>query len=345
MKHAAPSDLTARRQRPPPRRLPRFALGPGRLQGRIQDVDRRAAGLRLGQGRRDLPHPGARAHRRAASTSSSTPGASLVQGQQDREFSAMRQGVIDVLCGAPINWTGTVPQLGVFTLPFLLPDHKAWDAVMASEAVMRDYFELVRKAGAEPLSIGETGYRQISNSKRPLLKPDDLKGIKVRVVGSPMYGEIMSVDGREPDLHELGRCAAGARLGRGRCAGEPARGVPRREDPHARPEVRDQVELLERHPAVRDRRRRCGRAGRRPTRRSCARRRSMPRSSRSRWCASSSPRTWSVSRHSASTCTCRRRRDGGLADRGAPAVCALEGADPAALVSKIEEIVAKTRKA
>jgi TRAP-type C4-dicarboxylate transport system substrate-binding protein len=31
------------------------------------------------------------------------PGASLVQGQQDREFSAMRQGVIDVLCGAPIN--------------------------------------------------------------------------------------------------------------------------------------------------------------------------------------------------------------------------------------------------
>lgn len=36
------------------------------------------------------------------------PGASLVQGQQDREFSAMRQGIIDVLCGAPINWTSTV---------------------------------------------------------------------------------------------------------------------------------------------------------------------------------------------------------------------------------------------
>ena len=99
------------------------------------------------------------------------PGASLVQGQQDREFSAMRQGVIDVLCGAPINWTGTVPQLGVFTLPFLMPDHKAWDAVMASELVNSDYFEMVRKAGAEPLAIGETGYRQISNSKRPLIGP------------------------------------------------------------------------------------------------------------------------------------------------------------------------------
>src|SRR5207344_1692900 len=93
---------------------------------------------------------------------------------------------------------GTVPQLGVFTLPFLLPDHKAWDAVMASEAVTKDYFELVRRAGAEPLSIGETGYRQISNSKRPITKPDDLKGIKIRVVGSPMYGEIMSSMGANP---------------------------------------------------------------------------------------------------------------------------------------------------
>ncbi len=126
------------------------------------------------------------------------PGASLVQGQQDREFSAMRQGVIDVLCGAPINWTSTVPQLGIFTLPFLMPDHKAWDAVVGNDELMKDYFEMVRKAGAEPLSVGETGYRQISNSKRPLIRPDDLKGLKVRVVGSPMYGEIMSSMGANP---------------------------------------------------------------------------------------------------------------------------------------------------
>lgn len=126
------------------------------------------------------------------------PGASLVQGQQDREFAAMRQGVIDVLCGAPINWAGTVRELGVFTLPFILPDHKAWDAATAEPAVMNEYFDLVRKAGAEPLAVGETGYRQISNSKRPILKPDDLKGIKIRVVGSPMYGEIMSGMGANP---------------------------------------------------------------------------------------------------------------------------------------------------
>jgi len=56
----------------------------------------------------------------------------------------------------------------------------------------------VRKAGAEPVGVGETGFRQISNSKRPILKPEDLKGIKIRVVGSPMYGEIMSTMGANP---------------------------------------------------------------------------------------------------------------------------------------------------
>jgi TRAP-type C4-dicarboxylate transport system substrate-binding protein len=126
------------------------------------------------------------------------PGASLVQGQQDREFAAMRQGVIDVLCGAPINWAGTVRELGVFTLPFILPDHKAWDAATAEPAIMDEYFDLVRKAGAEPLAVGETGYRQISNRVRPIMAPEDLKGIKIRVVGSPMYGEIMSGMGANP---------------------------------------------------------------------------------------------------------------------------------------------------
>jgi len=126
------------------------------------------------------------------------PGASLVQGQQDRELAAMRQGIIDVLCGAPINWSGTARDLGVFTLPFLFPDHKAWDAVTGNTAFMDEYFNLVRKAGAEPLAVGETGYRQISNSKRAVVKPEDMKGIKVRVVGSPMYGEIMSSMGANP---------------------------------------------------------------------------------------------------------------------------------------------------
>ncbi|HYF59405.1 MAG TPA: TRAP transporter substrate-binding protein DctP [Burkholderiaceae bacterium] len=126
------------------------------------------------------------------------PGASLVQGDQTRELAAARQDIIDVLCGAPINWSGTVRECGAFALPFLMPDHKAYDAVIQSDAVQKDFFDIIRKAGAEPLAVGETGYRQLSNSKRAVRKPEDLKGLKVRIVASPMYQEIMSGMGANP---------------------------------------------------------------------------------------------------------------------------------------------------
>jgi hypothetical protein len=165
------------------------------------------------------------------------PGASLVQGQQDREFSAMRQGVIDVLCGAPINWSGTVRELSVFTLPFLLPDHKAYDAVIGNTALMTEYFDMVRKAGAEPLAVGETGYRQVSNSKRPDPQARRPEGHQDPRGGQPDVRRDHEQHGRQPHLHELGRRATRDGVRRGRRPGEPARGVPGRQGPHAGAEV------------------------------------------------------------------------------------------------------------
>lgn len=48
------------------------------------------------------------------------PGVSLIQGDQTREFSALRQGVIDMAVGSTINWSPQVKELNLFSLPFLL---------------------------------------------------------------------------------------------------------------------------------------------------------------------------------------------------------------------------------
>lgn len=58
------------------------------------------------------------------------PGTSLVQGDQTREFSAIRQGVIDMAVGSTINWSPQVKALNLFSLPFLFPDYAAVDAVV-----------------------------------------------------------------------------------------------------------------------------------------------------------------------------------------------------------------------
>ena len=125
------------------------------------------------------------------------PGVSLVQGDQTREFTALRQGVIDMAVGSTINWSPQVKELNLFSLPFLMPDYAAIDALTRGE-VGKDIFKILERAGVVPLAWGENGYREISNSKRDIRKPEDLKGLKIRVVGSPLFIDTFTALGANP---------------------------------------------------------------------------------------------------------------------------------------------------
>ncbi len=125
------------------------------------------------------------------------PGVSLIQGDQTREFSALRQGVIDMAVGSTINWSPQVRQLNLFSMPFLLPDYAALDALTQGE-VGKQLFTTLDKAGVVPLAWGENGYRELSNSKRAVRTPADLKGMKIRVVGSPLFLDTFTALGANP---------------------------------------------------------------------------------------------------------------------------------------------------
>ena len=125
------------------------------------------------------------------------PGTSLVQGDQTREFSAIRQGIIDMAVGSTINWSPQVKALNLFSLPFLFPDYAAVDAVVQGPTG-QEIFKAIDKAGVLPLAWGENGYREISNSKRPIVQPEDLKGLKIRVVGSPLFLDTFTALGANP---------------------------------------------------------------------------------------------------------------------------------------------------
>jgi tripartite ATP-independent transporter DctP family solute receptor len=125
------------------------------------------------------------------------PGTSLVQGDQTREFTGIRQGLIDMAVGSTINWSPQVKQLNLFSLPFLMPDYAAIDALIHGE-VGKTLFKDIEKAGVVPLAWGENGYRQLSNSKHEIKQPADLKGLKLRVVGSPLYIDTFTAMGANP---------------------------------------------------------------------------------------------------------------------------------------------------
>jgi tripartite ATP-independent transporter DctP family solute receptor len=125
------------------------------------------------------------------------PGVSLIQGDQTREFSALRQGVIDMAIGSTINWSPQVKELNLFSLPFLMPDYAAIDA-LTQGAVGKQIFTTLDRAGVVPLAWGENGYRELTNSKRTVKSPADLKGLKIRVVGSPLFLDTFTALGANP---------------------------------------------------------------------------------------------------------------------------------------------------
>jgi len=90
-----------------------------------------------------------------------------------------------------------VKELNLFSMPFLMPDYKAIDALTQGD-VGKQLFGILEKQGVVPLAWGENGYRELTNSKREVRKPDDLKGLKIRVVGSPLFLDTFTALGANP---------------------------------------------------------------------------------------------------------------------------------------------------
>lgn len=121
----------------------------------------------------------------------------LFAGKQTNEFLLMKQGVIDFALGSTINWSTTIKELNLFSLPFFFPDYRALDAVEHGEAGKR-LIKIIEDKGVVVLGWGENGYRDLTNSKRTVKRPEDLEGLKIRVVGSPIFIETFKAMGANP---------------------------------------------------------------------------------------------------------------------------------------------------
>jgi tripartite ATP-independent transporter DctP family solute receptor len=121
----------------------------------------------------------------------------LFAGKQTNEFTLLNQGVADFAFGSTINWSPQVKELNLFAMPFMFPSYQALDAVEEGEPGQK-LFKLIEAKGVVPLAWGENGFREVTNSKRPIRKPDDLKDLKIRVVGSPIFIDTFRALGANP---------------------------------------------------------------------------------------------------------------------------------------------------
>ncbi|MBE0451670.1 MAG: DctP family TRAP transporter solute-binding subunit [Clostridia bacterium] len=125
------------------------------------------------------------------------PNEQLSSGSQTKGIEQLQTGVTDLSYHSTIIYSILDPQFGVVSLPWLLPNLDAVDKAMAGEA--GDMInEILIGNNIQPLGFGENGYRQITNNKLEIKKPDDLKAMKVRIPGINMYIDLFKELGADP---------------------------------------------------------------------------------------------------------------------------------------------------
>jgi TRAP-type transport system periplasmic protein len=107
-------------------------------------------------------------------------------GSENTILAATRSGAIDtaVVSGGVV--TSVVPEMGVFDIPFLFRDMAHAKAV-AQGPVGAAIAAKFSDKGLVLLALGMQGFRNLTNSKHPVRTPDDVKGLKIRVIPNPIY--------------------------------------------------------------------------------------------------------------------------------------------------------------
>ncbi len=102
-------------------------------------------------------------------------------GSEQETVQNCRLGTLDFSVAAINNITPFSPTVGLFTLPYLILSVD--EAVTLTQGPIGEELvqNTIKAAGVRILGWSYSGFRRLSNSKRPITKPADLKGLTIRV--------------------------------------------------------------------------------------------------------------------------------------------------------------------
>ena len=110
---------------------------------------------------------------------------------------ALDSGKVDIVISDASNFATYEPKMGISALPFLFEDFdSAWD-FMDSD-IEADAEELLLKDNIRVLAHYCNGFRCVTNSRLPIEKPEDMKGLIIRTPENPVIMATMSALGATP---------------------------------------------------------------------------------------------------------------------------------------------------
>ena len=90
-----------------------------------------------------------------------------------------------------------VPEIKALEMPFVFPSYEAADKVLDGP-IGQELGKKFEKSGFVALAYLDNGFRNVTNSKRPVKTPEDLKALKIRTMEAPTHLAIWRAIGANP---------------------------------------------------------------------------------------------------------------------------------------------------
>lgn len=108
-----------------------------------------------------------------------------ILGSQREAVELTQTGAIDISVASISLLESFEKMYSVFNVPYLFDSKEHYHSVMDDENIMNPLFEKTREDGFVGLTWYDAGIRNIYTNNKPIEKPEDLKGLKIRVQQSP----------------------------------------------------------------------------------------------------------------------------------------------------------------
>ncbi len=109
-------------------------------------------------------------------------------GSDMQQQSALQGGVQQMSAPASTSLAGIVKEFGLIDFPFSVSTFEQADALLDGPLGKALEAKLPEK-GLVSLGFWDLGFRNVTNSRHPVAKPEDLAGLKVRVIPNPVFIE------------------------------------------------------------------------------------------------------------------------------------------------------------
>lgn len=125
------------------------------------------------------------------------PNGQLYGGDPSAAVKQLAGGSLDMLLNSTSLYATFNPKFSAIAVPYLFKDVDQLRAYLDSD-MGKELQSDLSEIGITGLDLWPRPLRQITNSKRPITQPDDLKGLKLRVPNNPLWVEFFGAMGAAP---------------------------------------------------------------------------------------------------------------------------------------------------